>query len=117
MIIEAKGLAKQEGSGHKILTPKQMLQRLEIDLAQINAGNNSESLLNEIKQIVYSLYQSEEIANYQMDHIQYLIYKIILSICLRNIVKVLIIHQSKYIYIKLKIELHLKLKMDIILNF
>ena len=47
--------------GFKILTPKQMLQRLPIALAQIKAGNNSESLLNEIRQIVYSLYQSKEI--------------------------------------------------------
>ena len=38
-----------------------MLQRLLIDLAQVNAGNNSESLLNEIRQIVYSLYQLKEI--------------------------------------------------------
>ena len=45
----------------KILTPKQMLQRLPITLAQVKAGNNSESLLNEIKQIVYSLYHSKEI--------------------------------------------------------
>ena len=45
----------------KILTPKQMLQRLAIALAQIKAGNNSQSLLNEIRQIVYSLYQSKEI--------------------------------------------------------
>ena len=39
----------------QVLTPKQMLQRLPIALAQIKAGNNSESLLNEIRQIVYSL--------------------------------------------------------------
>ena len=38
-----------------------MLQRLAISLAQIKAGNNSQSLLNEIRQIVYSLYQSKEI--------------------------------------------------------
>ena len=60
MILEAKELAKQR-AGLKILTPKQMLQRLPIALAQIKAGNNSEILLNEIKQIVYSLYQSKEI--------------------------------------------------------
>ena len=42
-------------SGLKILTPKQMLQRLPIALALVKAGNNSESLLNEIRQIVYSL--------------------------------------------------------------
>ena len=53
--------SKQEGTGLKILTPKQMLQRLPIALAQIKAGNNSQSLLNEIRQIVYSLYQSKEI--------------------------------------------------------
>ena len=62
MILEAKKLAKeQEGTGLKILTPNQMLKRLPIALAQIKAGNNSESLLNEIRQIVYSLYRSKEI--------------------------------------------------------
>ena len=59
MILEAKKLAReQEGTGLKILTPK---KRLPIALAQIKAGNNSESLLNEIRQIVYSLYRSKEI--------------------------------------------------------
>ena len=61
MILEAKKLAKQEGKGLKILTSKKMLQRFPIALAQIKAGNNSKSLLNEIRQIVYSLYQSKEI--------------------------------------------------------
>ena len=61
MTLEAKRLAKQEGTGLKILTPKQMFQRLPIALAQIKAGNNSRSLLNEIRQIVYYLYQSKEI--------------------------------------------------------
>ena len=50
-----------KGTGLKILTPKQMLQRLPIALAQVKAGNNSESLSNEIRQIVYSLYQSKQI--------------------------------------------------------
>ena len=50
-----------KGKGLKILTPKQMLQRLPIALAQVKAGKNSENLLNEIRQIVYSLYQSKEI--------------------------------------------------------
>ena len=45
----------------KILSPKQMLQRLPIALALVNAGNNSKCLLNEIRQIVYSLYQSKKI--------------------------------------------------------
>ena len=62
MILEAKKLAReQEGTGLKILTPNQMLKRLPIALAQIKAGNNSESLLNEIRQIAYSLYRSKEI--------------------------------------------------------
>ena len=62
MILEAKQLAReQEGTGLKILTPNQMLKRLPIALAQIKAGNNSESLLIEIRQIVYSLYRSKEI--------------------------------------------------------
>ena len=61
MILEAKRLVKQEGTGLKILTHKQMLQRLPVALAQIKAGNNSESLLNEIRQSVYSLFQSKEI--------------------------------------------------------
>ena len=55
----------QEGTGAdemlKILTPNQMLKRLPIALAQVKAGNNSESLLNEIRQIVYSSYRSKEI--------------------------------------------------------
>ena len=62
MILEAKKLAKeQEGTGLKILTPNQMLKRLPIALAQIKVGNNSESLLDGIRQIVYSLYRSKEI--------------------------------------------------------
>ena len=63
MILEAKKKAEEEqiGTGLKILTPKQILQRLPIALAQEKAGNNSEGLLNEITQIVYSLYQSKQI--------------------------------------------------------
>ena len=62
MVLEAIRLAKeQEGTGLKILTPNQMLKRLPIALAQVKAANNSESLLNEIRQIVYSLYGSKEI--------------------------------------------------------
>ena len=61
MILEAKRPAKQEGTGLKILTPKQMLQRLPIALAQIKVGNNSESLLNEIRHIAYSWYQPKGI--------------------------------------------------------
>ena len=50
-----------KGKWLKIITPKQMLQRLPIALAQVKAGNNSEILLNEIRQIVYSLCQSKQI--------------------------------------------------------
>ena len=50
-----------EGTGLKILTPKQMLQRLPIALVQVKAVNNSECLLNEIRQVAYSLYQSKQI--------------------------------------------------------
>ena len=56
-----KGKGANKGKGLKILTPNQMLKRLPIALAQVKAGNNSESLLNEIRQIVYSLYRSKEI--------------------------------------------------------
>ena len=62
MLSDANHNAKQnetKGKGLKILTPKQMLQRLPIALAQVKAGNNSESLLNEMRQIVHSLYQSK----------------------------------------------------------
>ena len=49
----------QEGQGIKILTPNQMLSRLPITLAQLKAGNNSEKLKNEIRQLLYSLYRSK----------------------------------------------------------
>ena len=64
MLYDANHLAKQnetKGKGLEILTPKQMLQRLPITLVQVKAGNNSENLINEIRQIIYSLYQSKEI--------------------------------------------------------
>ena len=64
MVLDAAYKSKEnetEGKGLKILTPKHKLQRLPIALAQVKAGNNSVSLLNEIRQIVYSLYQSKQI--------------------------------------------------------
>ena len=48
-------------SNHKILTPKQMLQRLPIALAQVKVGNTSEKLLNQMRQIICSLYWAKEI--------------------------------------------------------
>ena len=50
---------QQKGQGIKILTPNQMLNRLPIALAQLQAGNNSNKLKNEIKQLLYSLYRSK----------------------------------------------------------
>ena len=49
----------QQGKGLKILTPQQMLSRVPISPAQLNAGNNSEKLKNEIRQLLYSLYRSK----------------------------------------------------------
>ena len=49
----------QKGEGIKILTPNQMLNRLPITLAQLQAGNNSDKLKNEIRQLLYSLYRSK----------------------------------------------------------
>ena len=61
MIIQKLELNRTKGKGLKILTPKQMLQRLPVALAHLKASNNSESLLDEIRQIVYSLYHSNQI--------------------------------------------------------
>ena len=52
---------QQKGKGVKILTPKQMLQRLPIALAHVKAGYTSENLLNELRQIIYSLYREKEV--------------------------------------------------------
>ena len=52
---------KQAAAGLKILTPSKMLNRLPISLAQLKAGNNSEKLENEIRQLLYSLYRSKNL--------------------------------------------------------
>ena len=52
---------KQKSKGIKILTPKQMLQRLPISLAQVKAGNTSEKLLNKIRQITYCFHREKEV--------------------------------------------------------
>ena len=54
---KGSGLLNTDRSKLKILTPKQMLQRLPIAFTQVKAGNNSENLLNEIRKILYPLYQ------------------------------------------------------------
>ena len=63
MILEAKGKAAEEptkGKGLNVLTLKQMLQRLPIALAHVKAGNTSENLLDEIRQMIYSLHLSKK---------------------------------------------------------
>ena len=52
---------QKQGQSLKILTPNQMLSRLPITLAQLKAGNNSEKLKNEIRQLLYSLYRSKKL--------------------------------------------------------
>ena len=51
----------QQGQGLKILTPNQILRRLPVALAQLNAGNNSQKLKSEIRQLLYSLYRSKKL--------------------------------------------------------
>ena len=60
-LIQGKGLTSILDKQLKIFTPKQMLQRLPIALAQIKARNASEDLLSEIRQIILFLYLAEEI--------------------------------------------------------
>ena len=60
MLVTKQNKMKLKEQDLKILTPKQMLQRLLIALAQVKGGNNSKKLLNKIRQIVHSLYQSKE---------------------------------------------------------
>ena len=57
----AEKIRNQKGVGLKILTPNQKLSRLPVILAQLKAGNNSEKLKNEIRQLLYSLYRSKEL--------------------------------------------------------
>ena len=59
MVSEAK-YKSIRGEWLKVLTLKQMLQRLSIALAQVKAGNTSGNLLNEIRQIIYALYRAKK---------------------------------------------------------
>ena len=59
MILDFNKNKQHKGQGIKILTPNQMLNRLPIALAQLQAGNNSNKLKNEIRQLLYSLYRSK----------------------------------------------------------
>ena len=60
-ILDFNNKQNQIGKGLKILTPNQMLSRLPISLTQLKAGNNSEKLKNEIRQLLYSLYRSKKL--------------------------------------------------------
>ena len=60
IVYEAKYKTKY-GKVLKMLSPKQMLQRLPRALAQVKASNTSENLLNEVRQIIYNLYQEKEV--------------------------------------------------------
>ena len=59
----------QQGKVLKILTRQQMLSRLPISLAQLNAENNSEKLKNEIRQLLYSLYRSKNMTEEVYDNL------------------------------------------------
>ena len=61
IIIHPKQHYKQ-GKGLKIVTPQQMFARLPIAFAQLQAGNNSQKLKNEIRQLLYSLYRSKKLS-------------------------------------------------------
>ena len=60
-IVESILYFNQSRQGLKLLTPKEMLSRLPITLAQLNAGDNSEKLNNEIRQLLYSLYRLKKL--------------------------------------------------------
>ena len=66
MLSEAKYKAKY-GRDIKILTSKQVLQRLPIALAKVKAANTSENLLNEIRETIYFLYRANEIGKIVYD--------------------------------------------------
>ena len=67
--LEDDEFAEQPGQGLKILTPDQMLSRLPITLARLKAGNNSQKLINEIRQLWYSLYRSKKLTKTTYDNL------------------------------------------------
>ena len=66
---EEEAEKRQKGQGLKILTPKQLITRLPILLAQLKAGNNSEKLKHELRQIIYSLYSSKNLTKTIYNHL------------------------------------------------
>ena len=73
IIVENIFHFNQSGEGLQILTPDQMLSRLPITLAQLKAGNNSEKLKNEIRQLLYSLYRSKKLTKQLYKSLIYII--------------------------------------------
>ena len=65
----ATGRRIQQGQGLKVPTPDQMLSRLPITLAQLKAENNSQKLINEIRQLLYSLYRSKKLTKTIYNHL------------------------------------------------
>ena len=59
---EEEAAQRQKGQGLKIFTPKQIITRLSILLAELKAKNNSQKLKNDIRQIAYSLYRSKNLS-------------------------------------------------------
>ena len=59
--LESGESTEERGQGLEILTQNQILSGLPISLAQLKAGNNSEILRNEIRQLLYSLYRSKKL--------------------------------------------------------
>ena len=71
IVVESLEFNKQnqQGKGLKILTPYQMLSRLPICLAQLKAANNSQKLINEIMQLLHSLYCSKTLTKTIYNHL------------------------------------------------
>ena len=65
----------QEGQRLKVLTPDQMLSILAITLAQLKAGNSSEKLKNEIRQLLYLLYRSKKLSKTLYNNLMNTIWK------------------------------------------
>ena len=60
--LKTEESTEQQGQGLKILTPQQMLSKLPILLAQLQAGSNSQKLKNEIRQLLYLLYRQKKLS-------------------------------------------------------
>ena len=68
-ILQYNEKQSQSAKGLKILTPQQMLSSLPISLAQLKAGNNSQKLKNEVRQLLYSLCRSKKLSKTIYEHL------------------------------------------------